>query len=125
MTKYPEAAEFRWEKIKGKITMGKNKQFVHKLVTRGPRKIYRIITGKELVFNDNMNPLDYWYERDSDIREFFQSYYSEATQNLADIGISKQLVDDMEMLFSTGTVTEKSMVFTVLAAIKRWFGKTV
>lgn len=123
LTKYPKAADFRWEKTRGRINDGRIRRFARKLVTRGPQKLYRIVTGKQLVSSDNMNPLDYWYERDSGVREFFQSYYSEAMQNLVGMGISKRLVDDMEMLFSTGTITEKTMVLTVLAAIKIWFGQ--
>lgn len=120
ISRYPDAAKFKWEKTGGLITEGKAVGFVRKLIYRGPNKLKRMLGRSDLIAN-GMNPLDYWAAHDSRVREFMEQYAERGYAALPQ-GASEQLVSDMKELFRTGTVNERAMVLTVLAAAKLYFG---
>lgn len=114
--KYPAAADFVWEKwgvrpkesdiFKRKVkTAGKlAKGYLQKVTHRSDR--------------DSMNPMDYWYKNDNDVRQFLETMYRERMESVV---LSVELRSDMERLFAEGNFTEKSQVLTVLSAVYLFF----
>lgn len=119
--KYPDAAKFKWEKIKDTITTPEWKIFFKRLIKRGPFKVLRLLKIKvpEKMRVDaqftGMNPYDYWFKNKSDIRDCFTSYYMGNKSNPI---ISTKLGQDLETLFNKGNTCEKTQVLTVIAEIK-------
>ncbi|MBQ8683785.1 MAG: hypothetical protein IJ518_04655 [Clostridia bacterium] len=120
LAKYPDTAKFRWEKTGGKFTEGKLRATLRRLVTKGPQKLMRM-TGNAKYLKNAMSPMDYWYNTNGDMKRFMDTYETEGYAALP-VEASEQLISDMKWLYSTGTVREKAMVLTVLAACKLYFG---
>lgn len=115
---YPEATDFIYEKVGGKI---KYRTVEMKGVpipwTSIPKVIVKAIRmkfGKQLKTKHHMNPFDYWYQSNSDLRAFFQKVYSENIDLVDD----KQLKADCTALFHQGTALEKNLVISFLYSWK-------
>ena len=119
LTKYPQAARFRWEKTGAKISEGKLMGLLRKVVTKGPHKLLRMM-GKHSLSNFGMNPLDYWFGRDKALQTYLNRREAEGYRCLPQA--SDQLISDMKQLYATGSFNEKAMVLTVLASAKLYFG---
>lgn len=116
-SKYPEAAEFGWEKWGG-VKPKKSHIKYRKVVTT-----FRLIDiyGRRLLKmpeKNYMNPLDYWFEQDAKIQEFYDSYYEE---NIDRTQMTDGLRQDLKKLYQKGNIYEKGMVLTILGAVKRYF----
>ncbi len=122
LNKYPEAALYKWEKTGAKITEGKIKGIIRKVITRGPNKIKRMI-GMHNLIRSGMNPIDFWLSKNLHAKEFLDKYERSAYVNLPR-DASDQLVNDMKELYKTGTACEKTMVLTVLSSAKLYFGES-
>ncbi len=120
IAKYPNAAKFRWEKTGAKITEGKLMGKLRRILVKGPRKLLRI-TGRAKYIQAGMNPAEYWLSKNKKARDFMDQYEATGYEHLP-VEASAQLVEDMKTLYRTGTYWEKSMVLTVLAAAKLYFG---
>lgn len=135
--KYPGAAEYVWEKIKAKIQQVQNKEFKYMLLLgrrvpaitdkrfptwlkgsilrrlglrkKGEKPKTLTIPGK-----DNMNPVDYWYNENVELREFMNIYWEENKHYIPD----NLLLKDMENLFNNGVVYDKLQILSTLSAIK-------
>ena len=118
-SKYPDAAEFTWEKMMAKVSYPKYVQkFLH-LIRRGPNRLLRILgLGNKVVFD--MNPLDYWVGNNLKFQEFFSSYINEGFELAADL-LNKDLLENMKLLLNEGSFNEKAQVATVLGALKLYF----
>ena len=68
--------------------------------------------------SDSMNPFEYWYKTNPEIRKRFEDYFSE---NRALLNEYPQLSHDAGELFAEGSLSEKTQVLTLLAAIKLHF----
>lgn len=135
--KYPGAAEYVWEKKKAKIQPVQNKEFKYMQLfgrrvpafndKRFPtwlkgsilRKLGLRKKGEKpktltIPSKDNMNPLDYWYNENAELREFIKSYWTENKHHVPDYFLMK----DMEDLFSNGVVYDKLQILSALSAIK-------
>lgn len=121
MRKYPEAATFKWEKIDARITDSKSSLVIKKLMIRAPRKMIRMIRRQKYV-NTGMNPLDYWLHTHNEVRDYLDAYEKDGYSYLPS-ETSAQLIDDMKELYRTGSASEKTMVLTVLASAKLYFGE--
>ncbi len=77
--------------------------------------------GRSKNITSGMNPLDYWIEHNCEARQFLEHYERNGYSTLPQ-GVSEQLIADMKQFFEIGTVNEKAMVLTVLAAAKLYFG---
>jgi asparagine synthase (glutamine-hydrolysing) len=64
-----------------------------------------------------MNPLDYWYRTNSDLRIFINEYYLQNI-NLLTSGKVKSMCKE---LFEKGNLVEKIQVLTLLAAWRLYF----
>ena len=67
-----------------------------------------------------MNPFDYWYRTNKDMKEFIDTYFKENIDNLSN---NKGLRDDCIQLFKEGSTVEKIQVLTLLGATKLYFGE--
>lgn len=115
--KYPEAANYGWEKWGG--VKPKESHIKYRRIVTAKRLLQRKIDAVLGRHNqDNMNPLDYWYSKNEQIRTFYQDYYQ---QFIELISVPEEIKDDMKELFLKGNASEKSMVLTVLAIYKNYF----
>lgn len=114
--KYPEAAEFVWEKWgvcpKESEIPRRKIRTTGKLAGEYARKLLHRPDS------NSMNPMDYWYENDSDVRKYLETMYRERIDSTV---LPKELRADMKRLFAEGNFTEKSQVLTVLSAIYLFF----
>ncbi|MBP3742929.1 MAG: hypothetical protein J6J00_08095 [Treponema sp.] len=125
--KYPDIAKYKWQKINAKITdkwiniLGRRI-----LVKRIPliliRKLFPFINknGKKNLSKNkvNMNPFDYWYLTNPDLREYMDSYYKNTILLVPEK--YHMLKADMEKLYE-GSVIDKELVLTLLGSIKKYF----
>ena len=115
--KYPQAAEFGWEKWGG-IKPKESHIFFRKMKTT-QRLLWQAICKAVHIDNkDNMNPFDYWYDKNPDIRKYMQEYMEASIGNPV---LGKELREDIRRLFQEGSVEEKSLAITVLAMVKKYF----
>lgn len=119
ISKYPNAAKFKWEKTGGKITEKRIKTIIRKLVKKGPKKFLRVI-GYETKISEGMNPIDYWISQDDDLHRFLDKR-KEVLLKESESLYSVELVKDLSKLYDEGNASEKAMVLTVLAATKMYF----
>lgn len=117
--KYPDAAGFKWERINSKIT---DPEFIRKLNQirqRGPYKLARILglKFKKLDLYSSMNPLNYWYATNRDVREFMDNYFH---NGMKELHVSNLLRTDMVNMYEKGNVMEKTQVLTAISGIRRY-----
>lgn len=117
LQRYPEATQFGWEKWGG-IKPREDHIFFRKIRTTQRLLLQAGCKALKLQNKDSMNPEDYWYQREEKIRKYYQDYYEEHIDHPV---LSETLRKDILKLFTEGTVTEKSMALTVLAAVKAYF----
>lgn len=119
--KYPNAADYLWESTKSKLTdihikiMGKEiplKQIPKKLLL----KSHLITSPLETAYH--MNPLNYWYKTNPDLREFQDNYFDENIEKLNDYS---ELKNDCVSLYYEGNGVEKNQVLTLLSALKLFY----
>ena len=116
-TKYPDAARFGWEKWGG-VKPKKSHIFIRKVKTT-QRLLYGYLCGLFHVANpQSMNPMDYWYNNDKQIRIYLNEMYEARIGN--DV-LPGELADDMKSLYETGNFIDKSLVLTVLSAVHLYF----
>lgn len=121
LAKYPQAAQFKWEKTNAKITESKLVGKLRHIFTNGPKKLLRMM-GKASAISTVMVPFEYFLARNEKLRAYRDRYFEEGIAQLP-ISLPEQLKTDMRELYQTGTANEQSMVLTVLAAVKLYFGK--
>ncbi len=119
LKKYPGASKYKWEKIDGKITERMFNIMGHMTTLKTlPRKAFnKIFHRSSLNTKRHMNPLDYWYNNNSDLREFFVVTFNENVSLLED----KKLKSDCQKLFKEGNTIEKTQVLTLLEAYRYYF----
>ena len=117
LKKYPQAARFKWENYKAKITtykiniMGKRvpiKQLLPKIIKK--YKIFNI----DIHTQKHMHPYNYWYTHYTKVNEYINNYYSENIKYVQD----EDLKNDCKNLFNDGTTMEKCLVISLLSALK-------
>lgn len=117
--KYPDAAKFKWERINSKITDPGIIKKWNKIRQRGPYKLARIlgVKFKKMDLYSSMNPINYWYATNEDIRRFMNCYFSDG---MKEIHVSEQLRKDMVNMYENGNAMEKTQVLTAIAGIRRY-----
>lgn len=110
--KYPDAAEFGWEKWKGVKPKWNNRKSrkIRKWLTLLERSIMKVL-GKEAY---GMNPMDDWYAKNEKVRQYIETYYEKTKVYLAD----QELAGLVDEYFSKGNVTEKEQALTVVTMAK-------
>ncbi|MEK4604536.1 MULTISPECIES: asparagine synthase-related protein [Bacillus] len=122
--KYPKAAEYIYESIKAKITTPKVYIRSKDFFIRGTNKVLRKLNLPTLYgYNtkNGMNPFDYWYRTNSELKEFIDSYYKQNIKLLDKLN-EKELKVMCENLYNNGITVEKLQVLTVLATVKLIIG---
>ena len=61
-----------------------------------------------------MNPMDYWYQNDVEVRKYIKTVYEERIESSL---LPDDLRHDMKRLFEEGNFIEKTQVLTVLCAM--------
>lgn len=119
LRKHPEAAKYVWEAINGRITDFRIKILGREIALKAiPKKILtKILYGGSMNTKWHMNPLDYWYRTNSDLRIFINGYYLQNI-NLLTSGKVKSMCKE---LFEKGNLVEKIQVLTLLAAWRLYF----
>ena len=64
-----------------------------------------------------MNPLEYWYNTNNDLRTFQDNYFKENIDRITNGGLKS----DCQNLYNSGNAIEKNQVLTLLSAIKLHF----
>ena len=123
--KYPDAANFKWEKIDAYITDSPIKLKIKQLSKmiqwniRNPKRLLLrlgiIKSAPQAKLIDGMNPLDLWYDNILDIRKYMDEVYK---SNVHDSRFSESIQKNIEELYQKGTMGEKLQVLTLLGASK-------
>lgn len=137
LQKYPEAAEYVWEKTGEKIQAFENiepkymRLFGKKVPSFDNPEFPRWLIGavlrrlglrkknskaKTIVLNStrSMTPIDYWYKNNNSLRAFMDSYWDRYNHLIMDA----TLRDDLEHLYKDCVVYEKLQSLSVLSALK-------
>ena len=121
-SKYPEAANYIWEKINAKpsanhfsINYKGNQILLKKLPSIIMQKLG--LKSPPGLTKNHMNPLEYWYNTNNDLRTFLDNYFKENIDRITNGGLKS----DCQNLYKLGNATEKNQVLTLLSAIKLHF----
>ena len=88
-----------WEKTGLPIAAGKWRIYISKVIKHIKRRIRGISS------NNSMNPFDYWYETNINLRNTFEEYYK---QNISLLNDYSSLKEDAKYLFEQGNTLEKT-----------------
>ncbi len=109
LSEIPEAAEYPWEIYGLRITAGSVPRFISGVLRILRRRFY----GND--YCTSMNPMEYWYASNPELRSIISAYYSE---NIGRLSNHPGLMKDAQNLYAEGTFLEKTQVVTLLAAMK-------
>lgn len=125
LKKYPESANYKWEKINAKIDHPLVDVFGRKIPLKElPKKIlkkslsYLGINKNRMNSKNSMNPLDYWYNNNEDLNKFLDNYFKD---NINLLDKYKELKNDCVYLYKEGNTIEKIQVLTLLSAMRLYF----
>lgn len=119
ITKYPKAANYIWEKDKVPVnykywlTLKGKKIPLNQLSKKMASQLGLASYGSNT--KNNMNPLQYWFNTNSQLRKCIDDYFNEHIQLLNEY---IQLKKDSETLFTEGNGTERVQVLSLLGAVK-------
>ncbi|MGG0300387.1 hypothetical protein ABEY59_04220 [Bacillus albus] len=116
---YPEAADFIYEKVKGKI----NKKVITvkgvpvpwTSIPAAGIKLIKNKLGLKLNSKNHMHPMDYWYRTNKYLKEFYEAGYNKNIDLIQDL----TLKNDCEDLFRNGSTLEKDQVVTFLVFVNQ------
>ena len=119
--KYNDASDYIWEKTKSKITdftIGYKEK-------RYPLKQFFFLIANKLSGNkltgynskQNMNPLGYWYETNSELKNNLDSYFNEYINLVSD----QELKENLKKIYLSGGALEKIQVISLVSAIEQHF----
>ena len=98
--KYPQAAQFKWEKTGGRITEQHSRTVLRKLVKRGPKSLLRLI-GIDIKSTESMNPIDYWISKDANLQRYLDMRKRDLLQEEKKY-YSPTLTEDLSRLYDEG-----------------------
>jgi len=126
--KYPNAAKYPHNGRK----IGKNKEKTFRLLGRDftlsalPLRAFDFFIRKvglkknSIETVNHMNPFDYWYNTNEELKTFMDDYFSTWVQKVKSTNLKK----DMKNMYQEGSVIEKTQVLTLLSVIKNYFENT-
>ncbi len=110
--RHKDVANYKWEKTGFKPNANWKSDFSR--YTNKAKNVYcKLLNRKD---KTSMNPYDYWYANNNKIPAFFDEIFDENINLISD----STLKSDIKMLFSTGNTIEKTMVLTLLFALKKF-----
>lgn len=110
---YPEAAEYGWEKWNG-IRPKESNRWKKKIGFM----IRKCIPQKQQ--KNHMNPIDYWYQNDSEVQKKIDKYISENDIFLQ--YLEDDVKDGVIKCLNKDSVVQRAQALTVLAMLKRIYG---
>ena len=110
--KYPGAADFVWEKWG--VRPRESEIFRRKIKTTGKLASEYVQKISHKPGRSSMNPMDYWYQNDVEVRKYIKTVYEECIESSL---LPDDLRHDMKRLFEEGNFIEKTQVLTVLCAM--------
>ncbi|WP_441000659.1 asparagine synthase-related protein [Fodinibius sp. SL11] len=119
--KYPEAANYVWESTKAKITdwhikLVQKEVPVQQLLQKILRRLGINKCSKKT--KNHMNPLDYWYTKNVELKRFQDEYFEANINRLNDY---PELKEDCIQLYKEGNGVEKNQVLTLISTTKQFF----
>ncbi|MDN5337931.1 MAG: hypothetical protein PWQ20_1001 [Thermotogaceae bacterium] len=116
LEKYPEAAKYVWEKIQGRITDVSIKILGRKLTIKAlPRKVFlKIFRGGTSNSKWHMNPLDYWYSTNEELKKFIEGYYNQNIHLIKNKNVKTMCVQ----LFEKGNAIEKNTSLDIVCSLE-------
>ena len=133
-TKYPAAAQFKLEKLNARYGDSKLRKWYGKMTRYGspiqylrcskdplPTKLRKRFHLDEKIKASRiaLYPFDYWYQTDTESRQYMDQYFAENLQNPV---IDEQLRQDLQYVYQNSHTRPKSMAITVVGAAKLFFG---
>lgn len=118
LEKYPEAAGFIWEKTGCKLTAGKLEKFLKKLRIAGPIKIRNMLKIPAAISDKGMNPMDYWYMTNPELRKYMDHYFEDNVRNEM---LDFEMRECLKKYYQEGTVLEKTQALTAIGAVRYYF----
>lgn len=122
LKKYPNAGNYVWENTKSKLGQ-KQINIIYKGNKIPINKIFPLVLQKAGLkarpssTKKHMNPLEYWYNTNTDIKQFQDNYFNANIDKI----LSPDLKNDCMMLYNIGNAIEKNQVLTLLSAVKLFF----
>lgn len=122
--KYPDAANFKWEKTNSKLTDTKVQLFMHKVFKIGIGNVFPYIVRKVIkdypikINKKNMNPFDYWLNNKKYLKNYMNEYFQ---LNINNSKFNDSIRNDLTNMYLQGSAVEKSQVLTVLSVVKIYF----
>ena len=130
LKKYSSAAKYNWEKTGVKIDSGKFYEILVKIRRLGFHNTLRSIMKKMgwkvslKVSANNMNPYDYWYENNPELRTYLDNDFLVNIQYLKERSVFEgelsTLGEDICRLYYDGTCREKVQALSVVYIIKHF-----
>src|SRR5690606_11338223 len=68
---------------------------------------------------NSMNPFDYWYAHNEDIKQFMDNYFKDNISLIS--SIDRDLNDSLHKLYAQGTTMEKTQVLSLLSTYRLFF----
>lgn len=96
--------EFKFSVLGKKRTLKEIINYIKKKIVKVERK--------------GMNPLDYWYEKNDELKNFMSVYYQ---KNIFRLNSYPEIQKDVEKLFESKKIIEKIQVLSLLSALKLYF----
>ena len=122
LERYPQAAEFEWEKTGRKINTPVLRLGNHEIPwTNIPHRVGRYVRKVLKIENEHnrlkgMNPVAYYLSHNTELQEFLDDYfqYMESIETI-------ELRSFLKEIQKTGTATEKIQAVSLLSAIKLFY----
>lgn len=125
LEKYPDAAKYAHNGRKISNHRGKNyKLFGREITIQGlERRIIRYLKKKiGLTRNSmetpfHMNPFDYWFNTNNELKTYMDNYYNDNIINIKNSSLRKDITE----MYEKGSTMEKTQVLTLLSVVKNYF----
>lgn len=118
--KYPDALQFAWEKTRVKMTKGwRVKSKIKMIGIKIKHIIEKHVMKKQ--YTDTMNPFEYWYGEDENVKKFLNDYYRENKKYL--MVLEEKERTQIENMFEHSNAIDKMLVLTAIAGVKKIYVK--
>lgn len=118
--KYPKALEFQWEKTRVKMINGwKWRSKIKFAGIKIKHGVEKILLKKQ--YDDGMNPFEYWYNQDSEIKNVIELYYKKNCQYLSVFDENERI--QIKNMFTASDAVDKMLVMSTLESIKKVYQK--
>ncbi|WP_088825967.1 MULTISPECIES: asparagine synthase-related protein [Listeria] len=115
---YPEAANFVYDKVKGKINRKlirvKGVSIPWTSIPAAFVKLVKIKLGLKLNSKNHMNPIDYWAKINPDLSNFYQESFNKNIDLIKD----EELKKDCQFAFESGNSMEKDQIISFMEFLR-------